>query len=65
MTGDSELKEVRFDKYCPTCVNWSGGKELLYKETTSEEAPKLLICDECLEESMRLGTEVPLRWKKA
>lgn len=64
MTGDSEVKEVCFDKYCPTCINWAGGKELLYGETTIEEASELLICDECLEESMRLGTEVPLRWEK-
>lgn len=64
MIGDSELKEVRFDKYCASCINWTNGKELKYGETEPDEAKKLLICDECLEESMREGTEVPVKWEK-
>lgn len=51
MTGDSELKETRFDKYCETCKYWAEGKEIPW-------------CDECLEESMRQGTEKPLKWEK-
>ena len=51
MTTNPENKEVRFDKYCQTCKNWDGGKE----------NP---ICDDCLEEFMREGTEVPLKWEK-
>jgi len=49
--NDNDLKEVRFDKYCESCKHWSDGKEIIY-------------CDECLEESMRYGTEVPLKWEK-
>jgi len=52
MIGDSENKEVRFVKYCQTCKNWADGKEIP-------------VCDDCLEESMREGTEVPLKWEKA
>lgn len=48
--GDSELKEVRFDIYCPTCKHWHNGKEIQY-------------CDDCLEEFMREGTEKPLKWE--
>jgi hypothetical protein len=48
---NSENKEVRFDKYCQTCRYWRDGKEIQW-------------CDECLEESMRCGTEVPLKYTK-
>lgn len=47
--GDPEVKEVRFDKYCPTCGHWENGKEIIF-------------CDECLEVGMREGTEKPLKW---
>ena len=63
MHSDSEVKEVRFDKYCQSCVNWENGAELCYKSTSVPEAKKLLICDECLETWMRLGTEVPIKWE--
>lgn len=49
--GDSEIKEVRFDKYCESCKNWNDGKELP-------------VCDECLEKFTRRGTEKPLKWEK-
>lgn len=49
MTGDSELKEVRFDIYCPQC-----------KHFNLEE--KMDPCNECLEEFMREGTEKPEMW---
>lgn len=49
--GDSEIKEVRFDKWCPRCKNWNDGKELL-------------VCDECLEKFTRRGTEKPLKWEQ-
>ena len=51
MTGDPELKEVKFGKYCPICKWWNDGEELT-------------ICDECLEEGMREGTEKPLKWEE-
>jgi hypothetical protein len=51
MIGDSENKEVRYDKYCESCKYWADGKEI----------PD---CDDCLEESMRMGTEVPVKWEK-
>lgn len=50
MVGDSEIKEVRFDKYCPSCKHWNNGKEVVW-------------CDDCLEESMREGTEKPIKWE--
>ncbi len=48
--GDSQLKEVNFETYCPICKYWNDGDESAY-------------CDECLEESMREGTRVPLRYE--
>ena len=51
MIGDSENKEVRFDLYCPTCKYWHDGEEIQW-------------CDDCLEESMRQGTEKPLKYEK-
>lgn len=52
MTGDSELKETRYDKYCKSCKYWDDGKE------------HTVQCDDCLEESMREGTEKPLNWEE-
>jgi len=52
MLGDSDIKEVRYDKYCETCKHWNNGEEIPF-------------CDECLEESMRNGTEVPSKWEKS
>lgn len=49
--NNSDDKEVRYDKYCKTCTHWENGKEIPF-------------CDECLEESTRYGTEVPLKWEK-
>ena len=54
--GDSELKEVRFDKYCSKCKYWEDGRE--------DGQAKVAPCDECLEEFMRERTEVPIRWEK-
>ena len=53
MIYDSEKKEVRFDKYCQSCKYWDEGSEYC------------VTCDQCLEESMRDGTEVPIRYEKA
>lgn len=50
--GDSENKEVRFDKYCPSCKHWANGEEIFW-------------CDDCLEEGMRPGTEKPTKYEKA
>lgn len=50
MVGDSEIKEVRFDKYCPSCKHWNNGKDNVW-------------CDECLDEFMREGTEKPIKWE--
>ena len=47
--GDSELKEVRFDKYCKTCKHYILEE---YKDP----------CNECLEIGMREGTEKPDRY---
>ena len=52
MISDSKPKEVRFDKYCPKCIQWNGGKESMR-------------CDECLEEPTRLGTEKPLYYEES
>lgn len=49
--SESEIKEVRFDKYCKNCAHWENGKEIPY-------------CDDCLEEFVREGTEVPVKWEK-
>lgn len=51
MTGNSENKEVRFDKYCETCE---------YGDYDERMDP----CCECMEVGMREGTEVPEFWKK-
>lgn len=51
MTGNSENKEVRFDKYCSKCAHWENGTEVQY-------------CDDCLEVPLRRGTEVPIKWEK-
>lgn len=47
---DNDNKEVRFDVYCKTCE---------YEKTEETKRP----CNECLEEAMREGTYVPLRYK--
>jgi hypothetical protein len=49
--GNSENKEVKFVVYCPKCKNWNDGKDLP-------------VCDDCLEEFMREGTEKPLRFEE-
>ena len=56
MNSESELKEVRFDKYCSTCKYWEDGRE--------DGQAKVRPCDECLEEPVREGTEAPLHWVK-
>lgn len=52
MSGNSELKKVRFDKFCEKCSYWNNG------------AVDPIHCDDCLEEPMREGTYVPLNWKE-
>lgn len=51
MISNSENKLVRFDKYCPNCEYWNDGVEIQY-------------CDDCLEESVREGTEKPVRYEE-
>ena len=55
-SSDSELKEVRFDKYCSKCKYWESGRE--------DGQAKVAPCDDCLEKPIRTGTEVPIRWEK-
>ena len=52
--GDSELKEVRFDKYCKTCKHYA---HKFPNEDFSFEAQE--PCNTCLEVGMREGTEKP------
>lgn len=49
--GDSDKKVVRFDVYCEKCEYWNDGKEIPY-------------CDDCLQVSMRHGTEKPVKFKE-
>lgn len=49
--GDSELKEVKFMKYCERCK---------YGPRNEKYDP----CNYCLEVSMRLGTEVPEEYEE-
>lgn len=49
MRGDSELKEVRFDKWCEKCKH--------HKVELGEP------CETCLETGMREGTEKPEMWE--
>ena len=46
-----DYREVRFDIYCETCK---------HKEKNENEEP----CDECLEDSINLNTEKPVRWEE-
>ena len=52
MISESMNKRVRYEKYCRQCKYWYDGEEIQY-------------CDECLEESVREGTEVPLKYEEA
>lgn len=57
--GDSELKEVRFDKYCKTCKHYA---HKFPDEDFSFEAQE--PCNTCLEVGMREGTEKPEYWEE-
>lgn len=57
--GDSELKEVRFDKYCKTCKHYA---HKYPNEDFSFEAQE--PCNTCLEVGMREGTEKPEYWEE-
>lgn len=57
--GDSELKEVRFDKYCKTCKHYA---HKFPSEDFSFEAQE--PCNTCLEVGMREGTEKPEYWEE-
>lgn len=57
--GDSELKEVRFDKYCKTCKHYA---HKFPNEDFSFEAQE--PCNTCLEVGMREGTEKPEYWEE-
>lgn len=48
--GDSELKEVRFAIYCRSCK---------HQKLHEKQDP----CNDCLEVSMREGTEKPEFWE--
>lgn len=52
MSQPNEMKEVKFDFYCPKCV---------YKDLTEEEDP----CDICLTETTNLHSEKPVCYKEA
>lgn len=58
--GDSKIKEVRFDKYCPVCLHYA---HKFPKEDFSFEAQE--PCADCLETFVRTGTEKPRRWEQA
>ena len=49
--GDPELKEVRFNKYCKKC-RWDDRNEVYDP------------CNDCLEISMREGTEKPYYYEE-
>jgi len=57
--GESELKEVRFDKYCKTCKHYA---HKFPNEDFSFEAQE--PCNTCLEVGMREGTEKPEYWEE-
>lgn len=52
MSQPNEMKEVRFDLYCPKCV---------HKDLTEEEDP----CDICLTETTNLHSEKPVCYEEA
>lgn len=58
MYGDSELKEVRFDKWCSLCKHLAINTEDVDVTKTTEP------CNICLEIGMREGTEKPEYWEK-
>lgn len=66
--GDSELKEVRFDKYCKTCKHYEHKSptaiyiRTVFNEDFSFEAQE--PCNTCLEVGMREGTEKPEYWEE-
>ena len=47
---DNSYKEVRFDKYCQSCIS---------KDLTGSNEP----CNSCIAMPMRYGTEVPYKYK--
>lgn len=55
---DSELKEVRFDKWCSKCKHYA---HKFPNESFSFEAQD--PCNTCLETGMRKGTEKPKYWE--
>lgn len=52
MTQPNEMKEVRFDIYCPKCEN---------KDLSETEDP----CEACLLEPTNLHSEKPVSYKEA
>lgn len=48
---EENLKEVRYDLYCHTCV---------YKNNPEDQEP----CHDCLNESSRYFSHKPYRWKE-
>ena len=57
MRGDSELKEVRFDKWCEKCKHQKLDVDHVDISKTTEP------CNSCLEIGMREGTEKPEYWE--
>lgn len=47
---DNSYKEVRFDKYCQSCV---------HRDLVGSSEP----CNSCIAMPMRYGTEVPYKYK--
>lgn len=57
MISDSEMKEVRFDKWCKDCKH--SPIDLSNVDVTKTTEP----CNSCLEVGMREGTEKPEKWE--
>ena len=58
MYGNSELKEVRFDKWCKSCKHREIDVANVDISKTTEP------CNSCLEIGMREGTEKPEYWEE-
>lgn len=58
MYGNSELKMVRFDKWCKTCKHQAINVDNVDISKSTEP------CNTCLEIGAREGTEKPEYWEK-
>ena len=72
MAESDNMKEVRFDIFCPKCKHWDikdawnlnigtyDGEKWSGKDAGEEYIP----CCYCLETGMRYGTEQPENWEE-